>query len=246
MALCSTRVLASRSASSLLVAALLFGVAGVLLLGRAAPALGSSSDGLWLGAGQDSLNSRWQPSETKIGVSNAATLAPRWVFTTGGDISATPAADGNTVYVPDWAGNLFAINKSSGAQVWTHKISDYTGVGGDVARTTPVVAGSKLIFGDQGGRMSAGARVMAVDKQTGKPLWVTKVENQFSAIVTQSAVMSADNKVAYVGVASFEEALSAFIPGYVCCSFRETVRPSVCEVGLVGGVSRGVGLRSGF
>jgi polyvinyl alcohol dehydrogenase (cytochrome) len=202
------------------------------VLALAAPALAGST-GLWLTAGQDPVNSRWQPAETKIGTGNAATLAPRWTFTTGGDVSATPAIDGGAVYVPDWAGNLFAIDKSTGAQLWSRTIGSYTGVPGDVSRTTPAVVGNKLIFGDQGGRVGAGARVMAVDRKTGAALWVTEVDSHFSAIVTQSAVVSADGKTVYVGVASFEEALSAFIPGYVCCSFRGSMLALSADTGQI-------------
>lgn len=213
-------------------AAAITAAAMTLVAASAATALADSS-GLWLSAGQDTVNSRWQAGETKIGTGNAATLAPRWTFTTGGDVSATPAVDGSAVYVPDWAGNLFAINKATGAQIWSRKVGEYTGVTGDVARTTPAIAGNRLIFGDQGGRLFAGARVMAVDRRTGDALWVTQVDSQFSAIVTQSAVLSADGKTAYVGVASFEEALSAFIPGYVCCSFRGSMLALRVETGEI-------------
>jgi polyvinyl alcohol dehydrogenase (cytochrome) len=170
--------------------------------------------------GQGPLNARWQAAETRIDVANVGRLSPRWTFTTGGDVSATPAVDGNTVYVPDWAGNLFAIDRRSGERVWSHRISEYTGVAGDVARTTPVLAGNQLIFGDQGGRVLAGARVMAVDRHDGGLRWVTRVESHFAAVVTQSAVTSGDGKVVYVGVSSLEELASGLIPGYVCCSFR--------------------------
>jgi polyvinyl alcohol dehydrogenase (cytochrome) len=203
------------------------------VLAPAATAPADTTPGLWLSAGQSTVNSRWQAGETKIGVGNAGTLDPRWMFTTGGDVSATPAVDGSAVYVPDWAGNLFAVDKATGAQIWSRKVGDYTGVPGDLARTTPAIAGNRLIFGDQGGRLFAGARVMAVDRKTGDPLWVTKVDDHFSAIVTQSAVISSDGKTAYVGVASFEEALSAFIPGYVCCSFRGSMLALSVETGKI-------------
>jgi polyvinyl alcohol dehydrogenase (cytochrome) len=198
-------------------------VAAAVLVSLGPASAAGEPEGLWLTAGHDPLNTRWQAAETKIGVGNAARLAPKWTFTTGGDVSATPAVDGNTVYVPDWAGNLFAIDRKSGELVWSHRISEYTGVSGDLARTTPAVAGNKLIFGDQGGRVLAGARVIAVDKQDGDPLWVTRVESHFAAVVTQSAVMSSDNTVVYVGVSSVEELAAGVIPGYVCCSFRGSV-----------------------
>jgi polyvinyl alcohol dehydrogenase (cytochrome) len=203
-----------------------------LLLLPAATAL-AGSWGLWLTGGQDPLNSRWQPAETKIGVGNASTLAPRWTFTTGGDVSATPAVDGSAVYVPDWGGNLFAIDKKTGTQLWSRQISTYTGVPGDVARATPAVNDNTLILGDQGGRVGAGARVFAVDRKTGNPLWSTVVDSHFSAIVTQSAVVSADGTTVYVGVASFEEALSALIPGYVCCTFRGSILALNANTGAI-------------
>ena len=51
-------------------------------------------------------------------------LTKKWEFTTGGDVSATPAVDGERVYVPDWAGNLYAVDRATGAVVWqrTHQL----------------------------------------------------------------------------------------------------------------------------
>ena len=74
----------------------------------------------------------------------------KWAFTTGGDVSATPAVDGSNVYVPDWAGNLYAVDRSTGAQVWSASIAAATGVPGDKARATPVLSGDKVIVGTQG------------------------------------------------------------------------------------------------
>ncbi len=82
----------------------------------------------WVSAGHDLQNTRYQNTESKINAGNVANLAVKWQFTTGGDVSATPAVDGSTVYFPDWAGNLYAINQTTGTQVWSLKISDYTGL----------------------------------------------------------------------------------------------------------------------
>ena len=106
--------------------------------------------GGWPTAGSDLQNTRYQSSESKISPTNVGTLAPKWAFTTGGDVSATPAVDGTTVYVPDWAGNLYAIDRKTGQQVWKVKIADVTGVPGDKARATPALAGDKVIVGTQG------------------------------------------------------------------------------------------------
>ena len=182
----------------------------------------ASLSSAWPSWGHDLQNTRNQASETKINAANAANLAVKWQFTTGGDVSATPALDGTNAYFPDWAGNLYAVNRKTGALVWSQKISDYTGIAGDMSRATPAIAGNSLIFGNQGGYVGGGAYVMAVNKQTGTLLWKTLVESNAFPIVTQSAVVDASSQtpVAYVGVASAEEAFAAFIPGYVCCSFR--------------------------
>src|SRR5215216_3836013 len=181
----------------------------------------AAGGGLWLMAGHDLRNTRYQNTESTISVANAANLAVKWQFTTGGDVSATPAVDDTAIYVPDWAGNLFAIDRNTGALLWSHQIADYTGVAGDYVRTTPAIAGSKLIFGDQGGKFGAGARVMAVSKQTGNLLWITKVEDRPFGMVTQSAIV--DGNTVYVGVASFEEVIAALDPTYPCCIERGSI-----------------------
>jgi polyvinyl alcohol dehydrogenase (cytochrome) len=176
----------------------------------------------WPSAGHDLQNTRNQDTETKIKPTNVANLGVKWAFTTGGDVSATPAVDGPNVYFPDWAGNLYALDQKTGTQIWSHKISDYTGIAGDTSRVTPAIVDGYLIFGDQGGYHGGGAWVMAVNKKNGNLIWKTQVESGAFPIVTQSAVIdnSGTTPVAYVGVASAEEAFEALIPGYVCCSFR--------------------------
>ena len=57
---------------------------------------------------------RYQKAESKISVRTAETLTVKWVFETEGDVSATPAVDGAHVYFPDWAGNLYAVNRKTG------------------------------------------------------------------------------------------------------------------------------------
>ena len=116
-------------------------------------ALAQSGGGLWTSAGQDVNNSRHQSTENKISSENVADLVVKWEFATGGDVSATPAVDGKAVYFPDYAGNLYALDRDTGALLWQRQISDYTGVEGDFARSTPAIHGNLLIFGDQGGRV---------------------------------------------------------------------------------------------
>ena len=191
----------------------------------------AGSGGLWKMSGQSLDNTRHQKSEHKISPSNVANLSPRWVVTTGGDVSATPAVDGEFIYFPDWAGNLFKVDRETGAVVWQHQISDYVGPPGNFSRTTPAIYGDLLIFGDQAGRQFAGANVMAVDKNTGDVVWVNHLGDHPAAIITQSATVHADT--VYIGVASLEEAFAAFIPGYVCCTFRASMAALDVDTGAL-------------
>jgi polyvinyl alcohol dehydrogenase (cytochrome) len=172
----------------------------------------------WPSAGHDLLNTRNQPNERRISRSNANTLMVKWVFQTEGDIWATPAIDDKKLYVPDAAGNLFAIDTKTGTKVWSKKISDYTGIANDISRTTPAITKDALVFGDQGGRQGQGASVMAVHRNSGQLLWVTKVDDNPAAVITQSPVVFRD--MIYVGVSSLEESWASSSPNYPCCSFR--------------------------
>ena len=188
--------------------------AGALIMsGTAVAAPGGNT---WSSAGGDRQNTRFAASETKISAANVGSLKQLWVFTTGGDVSATPAVEGGRVYVPDWAGNLFAVDRNTGKQVWSTTIRSYTGIPGDKARATPAISDGVLVIGNQG-PFGGGGAVMGIDKNTGTLLWKTQVESHFAAIITQSATIY--NGVVYVGVASQEEALSAS-GSYPCCSFR--------------------------
>src|SRR5467141_2962121 len=94
----------------------------VLLLISALSAQGQSDvteSGQWRIAGQNLSNSWSQPAEHSISPANVNGLTQKWVFTTGGDVSATPTVDGDAVYFPDWGGNLFAVKKNSGELIWS-------------------------------------------------------------------------------------------------------------------------------
>jgi len=77
--------------------------------------------------------------------------------------------DGDAVYFPDWAGNLFAVKKDSGRLIWSHKISEYDGVQGAISRVSPAVDANHVIIGDilSGNKVHNGANVMAVDRESG-------------------------------------------------------------------------------
>lgn len=188
----------------------------------------------WSSAGGDRQNTRSQPSEHKLGVGNVSGLAVKWVLNTAGDVSATPAVDGDTVYVPDWAGYLYAVNRSNGSVKWQVYLPSVTGVPYDKARATPALGGGKVVVGTQGSILAPGGgpggKVLAFDKATGALVWSTQADPHLAAIITQSATIHG-NQV-FVGVASQEEALAAFVPGYQL-SFRGSLLALDLNTGAV-------------
>jgi polyvinyl alcohol dehydrogenase (cytochrome) len=189
-------------------------VAGALLGGVSGAA---ASGNQWTSAGGDAQNTRWQPTERTLSPANAARLERKWTFTTGGDVSATPAVDGDTVYFPDRAGSLYAVDAMTGQERWRSSIAAATGVAGDYARATPALAGNKVVIGTQGGSFGGGGKVLAFHRDTGALLWRTTLDTHPAAVITQSATIFG-NRV-YLGTSSLEEGL-AVVPGYPCCSFR--------------------------
>jgi outer membrane protein assembly factor BamB len=91
------------------------------------------------------------PRQFLWGVSNVAGLEKKWEFTTGGDVSATPAVDGDTVYFPDRAGNLYAVD------------SVYVGTSSVEESFAAVIPGYDCC--------SFRARMAALDLNTGAIVW---------------------------------------------------------------------------
>lgn len=182
-------------------------VISVLLIAAAKPVAS------WTSSGQSIVNWRSQPLETKITPKNVNKLTQIFTVATDGDVSATPNISDGVAYFPDWSGSLWAVDATTGSQIWKVKLSDYTGIAGTVSRTTPTSAtkGTLLVATQQG------AYLLAIDQRNGALLWKTQVDSQPFAIVTSSPAVF--KGFAYLGVASIEEAVAAD-PNYHCCSFR--------------------------
>lgn len=175
----------------------------------------------WPSAGQNIANSRTQPLEFTINPRNVGQLAPKWVFTTHGDVSATPTVADGAVYFPDFGGYVNAVNATTGQSIWQNQVSSYGDPAGAVSRTSPLVYGNELIFGDNFNRnQSTGAHVFAVSRNDGQLLWSTQVDSNQAAQVTANPVIA--NGKLIIGVASNEEA-DAANPAYACCTFRGSV-----------------------
>jgi polyvinyl alcohol dehydrogenase (cytochrome) len=169
----------------------------------------------WPMFGQNLQNTASARSRAPI---NAAKLAPKWVATLNGEISARAAVVNGVVYVPDWSGQLWAMDAGTGAVVWSRKLTDYTQESKTNSRTSPAVVDGVVYIGTQ-----EGAWLLAIDAATGQLRWKSQLEspaNDPFALITASP--SVAGGVVYTGVASIEEAVAAN-PNYPCCRARGSV-----------------------
>jgi polyvinyl alcohol dehydrogenase (cytochrome) len=162
----------------------------------------------WPSAGQNNDDTHNNPDEHAIGVNNVSELAPRWAFTTAGDVSATATVAAGQVFVPDWGGELWAINARTGEADWSHTITSYDGVPGDVSRTSPAYWHGEIVIGTGAQTTSVldGAYIVGIDARNGKMLWRTKADSDPAAIITGSPTV--DDGIVYVGTSSKDEDLS--------------------------------------
>lgn len=192
------------------------------ILNSLVSAAAQTSPDAWTLSGNIRTNSRNQPTETTISRTTAKSLSTKWSFTTQGYVSATPTVDATDVYFPDSSGNLYALDRTTGTQKWTHRISEYTGVTGATARVSPAIDNGHLFLGDQLGqsKVRPGTDILSIDTVTGKLVWITTVENHIAAQITGSPVVY--DGVVYVGISSTEEGLAEG-SSYPCCTFRGSV-----------------------
>lgn len=178
----------------------------------------------WPSAGQSVGNPRSQAQETVLGPSNVNGLVVKGTFSTGGDVSATPTVVGDVVYFPDASGDLYAVNRTNGAVVWSRTISQYTGVSGAYTRVSPAIDGNNLFVGDKLGtnKVRVGADVLSINRMTGALQWMTQVESHPAATITGSPLVY--DGVVYIGVSSNEEGFAEQPESvYACCTFRGSV-----------------------
>jgi polyvinyl alcohol dehydrogenase (cytochrome) len=169
--------------------------------------LGSQAD--WPSAGQNNGDTHNNPDEHIVGVNNVSKLAPKWTFTTAGDISATATVAAGEVFVPDWGGKLWAIDAATGKAIWSKTITSYDGIPGDVSRTSPAYYDGEIVTGTgaQTIRAMDGAYVVGINALTGKMLWRAEASSNPAAVITSSPTV--DDGVVYVGTSSKDEDVTA-------------------------------------
>jgi polyvinyl alcohol dehydrogenase (cytochrome) len=139
----------------------------------------------WPMIGHDPADTRSQPFERIIGPSNVHRLAVKWTAPTTGDVSATPAVADGAVYFGDFGGTLWKLNADTGEVIWSHLVADYTGIAGDLARTSPSLFKDILVVGDL-----KAPKLLGIDTKTGALRWITDVHPDPKGIMTGSPVLA--------------------------------------------------------
>lgn len=170
----------------------------------------------WNGWGRDVENTRFQP-DPGFSANEIPQLKVKWVFAYPGPlVGSQPTVVGGRVFVATTTGLIYALNAQTGCTYWTFhtasEIRSALSVG-----ALPKGAGAKTaVFGAD--LMHANA--YAIDAETGKLLWRTKVDQHPLARITGSPVYY-DGRL-YVPTSSQEEGFGA-MNAYPCCTSRGSV-----------------------
>jgi outer membrane protein assembly factor BamB len=177
-----------------LVAITLSGVVGGMMH-RLTPARAASGD--WPTFLHDTQRTA-ASNDTTISTSNAAQLALKWAFKTGGPIAASPTVVGGIVYVGSWDGYEYALNATTGALVWK------TFLGQTTAPCYPQLAGVSSAADVENGVVYVGggdSNWYALDATTGAVLWSVFVGDNTKGWYNWASPLIY-NGYAYIGTSS--------------------------------------------
>ena len=170
----------------------------------------------WTGWSPAITNTRYQSAEQAgLSAADLPRLRMKWAFGFADASSAwaQPSVAGGRVFVGSQNGTVYALSANTGCIWWTFSAA------GGVRTAITIGAGDgtarrAVYFGD------TGAQAYAVDADSGRQLWVRKVDDHPLARITGSLTLH-DGRL-YVPVSSYEESQGAD-PRYACCTFRGSV-----------------------
>ena len=133
--------------------------------------------GDWPSYGHDASNSRTQDQEHSISPSVVAGLTPAWTFKLSaagdpGQFEATPILSGGCAYVASTSAVVYAINATTGAEIWHTALKAPTpGLGGGIVGSLAVAGGRVIALVNETGDGSGGPYLAALDAHTGAAIW---------------------------------------------------------------------------
>ncbi len=173
----------------------------------------------WASWGVDSGNARYQ-QDPGFSAADIARLKVKWVFGYPGDtVDGQPTITSGRLFVSSRFGWVFSLDAKTGCTYWSFEPE-----GG--VRTAVVIGALPA-----GARAAKGAKfaayfttesgfLHAVDAETGKLLWKTRVGDHLVIRISGSPLLY--NGRLYQGISTQEE-LATRDPKYVCCTSRGTL-----------------------
>lgn len=155
---------------------------------------------------------RFSPLET-LHKDNVVNLQPAWAFSFGGEKQrgqeSQPLIKDGVMYVTGSYSRIWAIDARTGEEIWQYDARLPNGIMPccDVVNRGAAIYGDKVFFG------TLDAKLVALDRETGKPVWVKKVADFQEGYAISAAPMVVDGKV-ITGVAGGEFGVVGKVTAY--------------------------------
>jgi len=181
----------------------------------------------WNGWGNGVANTRFA-ANAGLTAADLPRLKLKWAFGYAGvnAARAQPTLAGGRLFVASENGEAHALDPKTGCTHWTFKAEAGIRTGLSVGPyKTATGSGQAVYFGD------VKANAYAVDAQTGRQLWVRKVDDHVAASLTGAPTVW-DGKV-FVPVQGLNEEGQGGTGKYPCCTFRGSVVALDANTGAV-------------
>jgi len=181
----------------------------------------------WNGWGNGVANTRFA-ANSGLSASDLPRLKLKWAFGYAGvnAARAQPTIAGGRLFVASENGEAHALDPKTGCTHWTYKAQAGIRTGLVVGPyKTAAGAGQAVYFGD------VKANAYAVDAQTGRELWVRKVDDHVAASLTGAPTVSGDK--VFVPVQGLNEEGQGGTGKYPCCTFRGSLVALDANTGAV-------------
>lgn len=184
----------------------------------------------WNGWGNGLTNTRFQPREQGgLTAADLPRLKLKWAFGYANVASARaqPAVAGGRLFAASENSDVHALNPKTGCTYWTFKAQAGVRSALSVApyRTAAGKSRVAVYFGD------ARANAYAVDAQTGKQIWVRKVDTHRAAGITGAPAVYGGR--VFVPVQGLSEEGMGAHNNYACCTFRGNLTALDANTGAV-------------
>jgi polyvinyl alcohol dehydrogenase (cytochrome) len=184
----------------------------------------------WNGWGVTTSNARYQPvADANVRAADVPRLQLKWAFGFPGVLAARtqPAVVGGRLFTASESGDVYALDAKSGCIQWTYRARGSVRTAMTVAPYHAAGSSTRfaVYFGD--GRANA----YAVDADSGRELWVRKLDEHPNASITGAPTVH-DGRV-YVPTSAAGEEVRGGRDDYGCCTFRGSVSSLDAATGAV-------------